>query len=113
MIGIYNLVFTSWPPIIIGLMDQFVTAPFLLAHPELYRFGQQNTFYNPKSFWLSVVNGFAQSFVAFGITAAAMWGDVTLRDGTNSNIWFMGSTCFAGILFTVVLKAALITKYSC
>lgn len=44
MIGLYNVVFTAWPPIILGLTEQFVTAPYLLAHPSLYRFGQKNSF---------------------------------------------------------------------
>lgn len=44
MIGLYNVLFTALPPIVIGLTEQFVTAPYLLAHPSLYRFGQQNSF---------------------------------------------------------------------
>lgn len=49
MIGLYNVVFTAWPPIVIGLTDQFVTARFLLSHPALYRLGQQNSFVRART----------------------------------------------------------------
>lgn len=44
MIGLYNVLFTALPPIILGLTDQYVTAPYLLSHPALYHFGQENKF---------------------------------------------------------------------
>lgn len=47
MISLYNILFTVCPPIIIGLTDQYVTAKYLIAHPSLYRFGQNNAFVPP------------------------------------------------------------------
>lgn len=40
----YNSVFSVASPIIIGLTDQYVTAPELLKHPQLYQFGQKGKF---------------------------------------------------------------------
>lgn len=40
----WNLVFTCWPPTIIGLTDQYVNATELIENPQLYEFGQKNKF---------------------------------------------------------------------
>lgn len=40
----WNLVFTCWPPTIIGLTDQYVLASELTQNPQLYEFGQKNKF---------------------------------------------------------------------
>ena len=40
----WNLVFTCWPPTIIGLTDQYVFAWELIENPQLYEFGQKNKF---------------------------------------------------------------------
>jgi phospholipid-transporting ATPase len=111
MIGLYNVLFTAWPPIVLGLTDQFVTAPFLMSHPKLYRFGQENTFYNTKTFWQSAINGFLQSFLAFVVTAAVMLKGAPLHDGREVTLFFMGTTVFAGVMLTVMLKAALLINY--
>lgn len=111
MIGLYNVVFTAWPPIIIGLTDQFVRAPFLLAHPSLYRLGQENSFYNSKTFWQSAVNGFAQSLMAFTLTTAIYFHGIALSDGRSVGLFFVGTILFAGILLTGIFKAALLINY--
>ena len=110
MIGFYNVLFTAWPPIIIGLTDQFVTAPFLLAHPSLYKLGQDNTFYNSHTLWQSTINGFAQSLIAFALVIAVLFNGVVLYDGTEAGLIFMGTILFAGIILTGVFKAALLIK---
>lgn len=44
----WNLVFTCWPPTIIGLTDQYVFAWELIENPQLYEFGQKNKFVSFK-----------------------------------------------------------------
>ena len=41
---LYNSVFSVAPPVIIGITDQYVTAPELIQHPQLYTFGQKGKF---------------------------------------------------------------------
>jgi phospholipid-transporting ATPase len=60
---LYNSIFTLAPPILIGITDQYVTAPELLKHPQLYQFGQhgkfvilhQNTSTNVSYFSCSII----------------------------------------------------------
>jgi phospholipid-transporting ATPase len=44
----WNMVFTCWPPTIIGLTDQYVFAWELIENPQLYEFGQKNKFVSIK-----------------------------------------------------------------
>ena len=37
----YNAFFSAVPPALIGISDQYVTAPELIKHPQLYQFGQK------------------------------------------------------------------------
>lgn len=40
----WNMVFTCWPPTVIGLTDQYVFATELMENPQLYTFGQTGKF---------------------------------------------------------------------
>lgn len=40
----WNIIFTCWPPTLIGLTDQYVLATELVENPQLYEFGQKNKF---------------------------------------------------------------------
>jgi phospholipid-transporting ATPase len=41
---LYNSLFSAVPPVLIGISDQYVTAPELIKHPQLYQFGQKGKF---------------------------------------------------------------------
>lgn len=56
MIVNWNLVFTCWPPTVIGLTDQYVLAADLVENPQLYEFGQKNRF---------VSNGFVLKYFTY------------------------------------------------
>lgn len=91
----FNLLFTSVPPIMFGILDSDLSAEMLLGIPELYRTGQGagvSTIYEQKTatcalrvfmtlnfqlvpvsiqqynlctFWVSILDAFYQSLVAF------------------------------------------------
>lgn len=57
------------------------------------------------------MNGFAQSLIAFTLTAFIFFRGTSLEDGHAVGLFFMGTVIFAGIVLTCVLKAALLIKY--
>lgn len=67
MLIFFNLLFTSVPPIIYGILDQDISAETLLQHPELYKAGQCSEAYLPSTFWITVLDAFYQSLVCFFI----------------------------------------------
>ena len=44
LLMLYNAFFSAVPPALIGISDQYVTAPELIKHPQLYQFGQKGKF---------------------------------------------------------------------
>ncbi|XP_051895793.1 phospholipid-transporting ATPase VD-like [Pristis pectinata] len=61
----FNLLFTSVPPIVYGILDKDVSAETLLQLPELYTSGQRSEAYLPSIFWISILDAFYQSLVCF------------------------------------------------
>ena len=41
---LYNMMWTSMPPMTIGILDQDATDSLLLSNPELYKQGRQGTY---------------------------------------------------------------------
>lgn len=57
----FNLLFTSVPPVIYGVLDKDVSAETLLNHPELYKASQKNEVFSIFKFFLAWLNGFIGS----------------------------------------------------
>lgn len=62
---LFNLIFTSVPPLIYGVLDQDSHADTLMAYPELYQAAKSSGAYAPLMFWLNVLDAFYQSLVCF------------------------------------------------
>lgn len=67
---LYNLLFTSLPPLTLGVYDQLAPAGVLLASPQLYGRGRLGLVYQPHSFWITMADALYQSIVIFFITEA-------------------------------------------
>ncbi|XP_038625040.1 probable phospholipid-transporting ATPase VD [Tachyglossus aculeatus] len=61
----FNLLFTSAPPIVYGILEKDVSAATLLRLPELYRSGQESEAYSPLTFWVTLLDAFYQSLACF------------------------------------------------
>ncbi|NXL84541.1 AT10D ATPase, partial [Alectura lathami] len=61
----FNLLFTSVPPIIYGVLDQDVSAEILMQIPQLYMMSQKSVAYLPSTFWITLLDAFYQSLVCF------------------------------------------------
>ncbi|MGH0164208.1 UNVERIFIED_CONTAM: hypothetical protein FKN15_047083 [Acipenser sinensis] len=61
----FNLLFTSAPPVIYGILDKDLPAETLARLPELYKSVQSSEAYLPSTFWLTMLDAFYQSIVCF------------------------------------------------
>ncbi|KAI1140880.1 phospholipid-translocating P-type ATPase [Hypoxylon sp. FL0543] len=68
---LFNLIFTSVPPIVIGVLDQDVSDQVSLAVPQLYRRGIERLEWTQHKFWLYMLDGLYQSVLSFFITYLA------------------------------------------
>lgn len=104
----YNVLFTVFPPFIMGVFDQFVSARFLDRYPQLYQLGQQRKFFNVTIFWGWILNGFYHSAIVF---VCAMVIDLYanyLPNGGVANNWAWGTLIFTICTLTTLGKAALV-----
>nr|XP_026651075.1 probable phospholipid-transporting ATPase VD isoform X1 [Zonotrichia albicollis]XP_026651076.1 probable phospholipid-transporting ATPase VD isoform X1 [Zonotrichia albicollis] len=62
---LFNLLFTSVPPIIYGVLDKDVSAEILMELPQLYTMSQKSVAYLPSAFWITLLDAFYQSLVCF------------------------------------------------
>ncbi|XP_055682408.1 phospholipid-transporting ATPase VA isoform X2 [Lutzomyia longipalpis] len=100
---LYNLVFTSLPPLAIGVYDKFVPEDLLFTRPQLYRYGRVGKAYKPHTFWLVMLESLYQSLVIFFIAEATYWD-------TDIGIWQFGATIATSSLITMLLHCAIEIK---
>lgn len=121
---LYNLLFTSLPPLAIGVYDKVVAEDLLLATPYLYRYvschliiiiitnlmmtifdakGRLGLAYKPHSFWLTMLDALYQSLIIFFIAEATYW-DSTI------DIWEFGTTITTSCLIAMLVHGAIEVK---
>nr|XP_012136582.1 PREDICTED: probable phospholipid-transporting ATPase VA isoform X2 [Megachile rotundata] len=95
---LYNLLFTSMPPLILGVYDRIASPGVLMSMPHLYKRGRLGLVYKPYSFWLTIVDALYQSIVIFFVNVAVYY-DSTI------DIWEFGTavmTCCIVVMLTHV-----------
>lgn len=103
MLIFFNLIFTSVPPIMFGIMDKDVSEEMLLGLPDLYRMGQGVGEYSFFTFWISMLDAFYQSLVGFFIPY------LTYR-GSDMDVFAFGTPLNTISLFTILLHLSIEIK---
>lgn len=100
---LYNLFFTSLPPLAIGVYDKDAPEKLLLSRPHLYKSGRLSLAYKAHLFWITIADAIYQSLVIFFVCIAA-YAD------TEVGIWEFGSTITTACLLAMILQAMIVTK---
>ncbi|XP_039641646.1 probable phospholipid-transporting ATPase VD isoform X2 [Perca fluviatilis] len=93
---LFNLLFTSVPPLIYGVLDQHMPADTLMELPELYQAVQTSKVYVPYVFWITVLDAFYQSLVCFFVPYFAL-------AGSSVDVLSFGSPINASALLIILL----------
>ncbi|XP_077157665.1 phospholipid-transporting ATPase VD-like [Paroedura picta] len=64
----FNLLFTSVPPVIYGLLDKHLSAETLLRMPELYKSSQRSEPYVSSAFFINLADALYQSLACFFVS---------------------------------------------
>ncbi|XP_032630576.2 phospholipid-transporting ATPase VD [Chelonoidis abingdonii] len=99
----FNLLFTSVPPIIYGILDKDISAEILMQLPELYVTGQKSQAYSPPAFWITLLDAFYQSLVCFFVPY------FTYR-GSDIDIFSFGNPLNTAALFVILLHLLIESK---
>ncbi|XP_073421169.1 phospholipid-transporting ATPase VA-like, partial [Dendrobates tinctorius] len=99
----FNLLFSSIPQLVTGILDKDLPAEMLIAVPELYRSGQAMQEYKPHMFWRNMVDAFYQSLICFFIPF------LTFYD-SDIDLFTWGTPIITCALFTIMLHLGIETK---
>lgn len=100
---VFNLLFTSIPPIIVGIYDQDAPAEVLLSQPQLYAQGRESRLYKSHSFWINIVDAIYQAIVLFFFAAV-------LHEDSDAGMYEFGLTITHATLVTQLLHLSIETK---
>ncbi|XP_049487958.1 phospholipid-transporting ATPase VD isoform X1 [Panthera uncia] len=93
---LFNLLFTSAPPVIYGVLEKDVSAETLMQLPELYKSGQKSEAYLPLTFWITLLDAFYQSLVCFFVPYYTY-------QGSDIDIFAFGNPLNTAALFIIIL----------
>jgi magnesium-transporting ATPase (P-type) len=96
--------------LVIGILDQFISARLLDRYPQLYSIGQENQFFKIRVFTNWIINAFYHSLILYIGSELFYYGDNILNDGTTAGHWVWGTALYGAVLATVLGKAGLITN---
>ncbi|CAA7033882.1 unnamed protein product [Microthlaspi erraticum] len=83
---LYSVIYTSFPTIIIGILDKDLGRRTLLDHPQLYGVGQRAEGYSTTLFWYTMMDTIWQSAAIFFIPLFAYWGS-TIDTSSLGDLW--------------------------
>uniref|UniRef100_A0A8C0JQ61 Phospholipid-transporting ATPase n=1 Tax=Canis lupus dingo TaxID=286419 RepID=A0A8C0JQ61_CANLU len=100
---LFNLLFTSAPPVIYGVLEKDVSAETLMQLPELYKRGQKSEAYLPLTFWITLLDAFYQSLVCFFMPYYTY-------QGSDIDIFTFGNPLNTAALFIIILHLVIESK---
>ncbi|KAK4836009.1 hypothetical protein QYF36_017398 [Acer negundo] len=83
---LYSMIYTSFPTVVVAVLDKDLSRTTLLKYPQLYMAGLRQECYNTKLFWLTIFDTFWQSAVVFFIPLFAYWGS-TIDVSSIGDLW--------------------------
>ncbi|XP_066145545.1 phospholipid-transporting ATPase VD isoform X1 [Euwallacea fornicatus] len=100
---LYNLLFTSLPPIAIGVYDQDAPYNLLRDMPYLYRRGRLGKVYKSYSFWMTMLDSLYQSVVVFWLCKFAY-------QDTDVDIFEFGTAATTACMCVMLLHVSIETR---
>ncbi|XP_067889384.1 phospholipid-transporting ATPase VA isoform X2 [Heterodontus francisci] len=99
----FNLLFSSLPQLITGILDKDVSAETLVAFPHLYKSGQHSEEYKPYMFWMNMIDALYQSLVCFFFPYLAY-------QDSDVDVFTWGTPITTLALFTILMHLCIETK---
>ncbi|XP_048219503.1 phospholipid-transporting ATPase IC [Perognathus longimembris pacificus] len=110
-ITLYNVLYSSLPVLLMGLLDQDVSDKLSLRFPRLYMVGQRDLLFNYKRFFVSLLHGILTSLVLFFIPLGAYLQTVGQDGEAPSDYQSFAVTVASALVITVNFQIGLDTSY--
>eukprot|EP00744_Colponema_vietnamica_P010929 GILI01015387.1.p1 GENE.GILI01015387.1~~GILI01015387.1.p1 ORF type:complete len:811 (-),score=160.03 GILI01015387.1:145-2577(-) len=111
-LSLYNVVFSTFPIIVLGALDRDVEMNRLLERdqfPELYADGLLNKMFNTATFWKFSLNATIHSVIAFMLPIYILQ-HLTNTDGQSLGLTVTGITTYSIVLWVISMKVAFETQ---
>ncbi|OHT08713.1 phospholipid-translocating P-type ATPase, flippase family protein [Tritrichomonas foetus] len=109
--SIFNVVFTSCPPVVYAGMERDISERRLMAFPELYKWdGNRKWMISYGNFWLSLSIGILHCLISFLVP---YFGMAPYVDGNGQSIGYggFGITVYGCVVAIVTTRIAMMTTY--
>ncbi|CAL8326744.1 unnamed protein product [Boreogadus saida] len=110
-ITLYNVCYSSFPVLLVGLMDQDVNDKLSLKFPKLYIPGQKGELFNFKKFFISLFHGIFVSLIIFFIPYGAFLQTMGQDGEAPSDYQSFAVVTASSLIITVNLQISLETSY--
>ncbi|KAM6107225.1 phospholipid-transporting ATPase IK [Pterocles gutturalis] len=108
-LALYNIFYTAYPILSVGLLEQDVSAKKSLEFPELYVIGQQDELFNYRIFGVTLLHGVSTSLASFYI---ALWAfEDRVGSKAVGDYESFGVTVATSALLSVIMEIVLDTKF--
>ncbi|MBV96865.1 Phospholipid-transporting ATPase IC, partial [Eschrichtius robustus] len=110
-ITLYNVLYSSLPVLLMGLLDQDVSDKLSLRFPGLYVVGQRDLLFNYRRFFVSLLHGVLTSLILFFIPLGAYLQTVGQDGEAPSDYQSFAVTIASALIITVNFQIGLDTSY--
>uniref|UniRef100_A0A4W3HIE8 Phospholipid-transporting ATPase n=1 Tax=Callorhinchus milii TaxID=7868 RepID=A0A4W3HIE8_CALMI len=110
-ITLYNVLYTSLPVLLVGLLDQDVSDKLSLRFPKLYNTGQMDSLFNYTKFFISLLHGILISLVIFFVPYGAFLQTMGQDGEAPTDYQSFAVTTASALIIAVNLQIALDTSY--
>ncbi|KAM6396139.1 phospholipid-transporting ATPase IK [Rhynochetos jubatus] len=108
-LALYNIFYTAYPVLSVGLLEQDVSAKKSLEFPELYVIGQKDELFNYRIFGVTVLHGVSTSLASFYI---ALWAfEDSVGSKAVGDYESFAVTVATSALLSVLMEIILDTKF--
>lgn len=110
-ITLYNVLYSSLPVLLVGLLDQDVNDKLSLRFPKLYLPGQQGALFNYKNFFISLFHGIFTSLIIFFIPYGSFLQTMGQDGEAPSDYQSFAVVTASSLILTVNMQISLDTSY--
>ncbi|GAB2220643.1 hypothetical protein Drorol1_Dr00008305 [Drosera rotundifolia] len=110
-LSLYNVFFTSLPPIALGVLDQDVSARFCRKFPLLYQEGVQNVLFSWRRIFTWMFNGVYSGVIIFFFCAKALSLSAFNSAGKTVGSEIFGVIMYTGVVIVANCQMALFVQY--
>ena len=108
---IFNVIFTSVPPVVYAGLERDVSIDSMMIVPEIYDMdGRRKWYMSHARFWLSLLLGILHAAIVFFVPYFAMQ-PFTTRNGYNIGFVEIGLVVYFCVVVIVIVRIASICSY--